>query len=235
MVFIVRILPLLLVAGWLYFVFTAGSRSARQMRRNSSPMTDWAILERVRGLEQALEVSGLEVRILETPMINAAATASSEVYVTRGLYDAYLAGKMRRSDMIAVIAHELGHVALGHMNRRLAQLRVETAGLAIAGVLLSRVLLGWISLAAMVLLPLLRGALSRRDEFEADAFAVELLIRADQDPRGLIRALEKTERMNDVDPRAQPARWLRSHPSTVERAEAIEARIARLGGARAAE
>lgn len=239
MAVLLKFLPLALAVGWLFWVFTADSRTARSFRRNSGPLTDWAILERIQQFERALDVRGLQVRILETPAINAVAVSTGEVYITRGLYDSYLAGGLRRSEVMAVIAHEIGHVALGHVQRRMDQMRVETAGLAAAGFLLGRVLAPWLSLLAMIAV-VFRSRMSRRDEFEADAFGAQLLARAEQDPRALIRALQKTEKM--VSPaggasRRQPIRWLASHPATEDRVGALEQVITRLkageGGAAA--
>lgn len=220
-----KVLPFILAAGWLYWVFTADTRTARTLRSNSAPLSDWAILEKVRGFEQALDVRGLEVRLLDMPQINAVASPSGEVYVSKGLYEAYLSGALRRSEVIAVIAHELGHVALGHVQRRMDQIRVETAGLAAAGFLVGRMLFGWLGLLAAILLPLLRNSLSRRDEFEADAFGVELLRRSGQDPNALVRALQKTEKLSGASNRPKPAKWLMSHPPTEERIAALQERI----------
>lgn len=222
----IKLLPVIVAAGWLYWMFTAGSRAARQLRSSSEPLADWAILEKVRAFEEALTVQGLEVRVLDSDAINAVASPGGEVYVTRGLYNAYLGGQLRRSEVVAIIAHELGHVALGHAKRRMDQVRVESAGLMAAAFLLGRTLFGWIGLVLAVLLPFFRNSLSRRDEFEADAFGAELMRRSGQDPRALIRALEKTQKMSGADPeRLKQVRWLLSHPLTHERIEAIERRL----------
>lgn len=234
MALIAKFLPLILAAGWLFWVFTADTRTVRSFRRNSSPLTDWAILERIQQFERALDVRGLQVRILETPVVNAVAVSSGEVYITRGLYDAYLGGGLRRSEVMAVIAHEIGHVALGHVRRRMDQMRIETAGLAAAGFLLGRLLAGWLSLIAMIAV-VFRSRMSRRDEFEADAFGVQLMARAEQDPRALIRALQKTEKMSGAamsGPRRKPIRWLASHPATEDRVLALEGVIAALRDSR---
>ena len=66
---------------------------------------------------------------------------------------------------------------------------------------------------------LLAARLSRRDEFEADAFAAAAMRRAGVDPRAQIRMFEKLEAM------AQPPggfAWLLSHPPTRARIAAIE-------------
>ncbi len=229
MSFLLKFLPLILVAASLYSVFTADARLRRAMRRESKPLGDWSILEGVRQFERALEVKGLEVRLLDAPAVNAVVVGGNEVYLTQGLYDAYLGGALDRDDVLGVIAHELGHLALGHVERRMDQIRVQTVGMMVAGAVLSRALMGWVGLLAALLLPLLRSRMSRNDEFEADAFGAVLLERAGLDPLALARVLRKTERLAGIgstDAARQPPVWLRSHPPTADRVAALEARLA---------
>jgi len=66
--------------------------------------------------------------------------------------------------------------------------------------------------------------LSRRDEYEADAFAVALMQRSGFDPRASVTLLEKLDRLSDGQ--GAPIAWLASHPPNEKRIAAVERAIA---------
>jgi len=72
----------------------------------------------------------------------------------------------------------------------------------------------------------LMAHLSRRDEFEADAYASALLIKAGIGTRPQKSLLRKLEALTQNRAEGVPA-WLLSHPKTEERIAAIEANEAR--------
>ncbi|MEM0945056.1 MAG: M48 family metalloprotease, partial [Pseudomonadota bacterium] len=75
-------------------------------------------------------------------------------------------------------------------------------------------------------LSLITAGLSRRDEFEADAYATALMIRSGLGAEAQARMLEK---LTELVPgsKAASASWLASHPPVDERARAIRANAAR--------
>ena len=149
------------------------------------------------------------------------------------LYDTLLA-RMTHGEVLAILAHEVGHWKKGHIRKRL----VLTELAALAGCWLSFRLIDWgglpgllgmpsssfaaqlvilAFLGAVVAFPLapLSSWLSRRDEREADRFACELT----GQPEALATALIKLSRDNlaNLHPHPLYAKFHYSHPPVVER------------------
>ena len=73
---------------------------------------------------------------------------------------------------------------------------------------------------ANTLLSLLAAKLSRRDEYEADAYATALLLKAGIGADPQISLFQKLERLSGGHANQIPA-WLLSHPKAEERIAAI--------------
>lgn len=114
-------------------------------------------------------------------------------------------------ELIAVLAHEIGHVAHHHSMQQFIQ------GMAVS--LLLAAWFGDVSSAAVVLSgQLLQAAYSRDAEREADAFAASLLDRCCGGRTALVSALDKLERQD----KAGGDSWFGSHPGAAVRREAIQ-------------
>ncbi|MEL6978575.1 MAG: M48 family metalloprotease [Pseudomonadota bacterium] len=222
-----KLLPAILVIAWLYWTLTAHRRTARQLRAKSEPLGDWRLMETAQRFAQTLGSGPFEVRIFELEQPNALALSTGEIYLSSGLYKAYLGGKAEREEAAAVIAHEIGHVALGHAQRRIETSRAQIAVFAVLGFLIGRALFGWWALLASVGLAAVNGRAAQRDEFEADAFAAQLMARAGYDPRATITMLEKVRDWgggaSDIP---APMRWFTTHPPVEERIAWLEQVIA---------
>ncbi|MEE4360075.1 MAG: M48 family metallopeptidase [Pseudomonadales bacterium] len=125
-------------------------------------------------------------------------------------------------EILAVLAHELGHVAGEHGMRMVVQ--SVGAGFVIA------VLFGDVasitSFAAVLPTLLLRTGYARTLEREADAYALSLMEAVDLDPGAFARILG---RLSDVTDGSGVPAFLSTHPDTDARREAAAAR-ARAGG-----
>jgi len=149
------------------------------------------------------------------------------------LFDTLLQ-QMSQDEVVAVLAHEVGHWKKKHVLRRIivtevaAFLGLFIASLLIPGDTLPRMLgLGPLSLYAkvvilsflssLVLFPLtpLLSALSRRDEHASDRFAVDLTGM----PEAMASALVKLskENLSNLHPHPLYAAFYYSHPPVVER------------------
>src|SRR5438270_114716 len=139
---------------------------------------------------------------------NAFALPSGTIIVTDGLV------RLSRSDdeVLGVLAHELGHVKHRHTMRRL--LEGSVTALIIAGV--TGDVASTTSLAAAAPTVLLQTKYSRDNEREADAYAVQMMRRADLDPTPLARILTRMERSGGGRGRNIPT-FLSTHPRTGER------------------
>ena len=158
------------------------------------------------------------------------------------LYDTLIA-RMSPREILAVLAHEVGHWKLGHIRRRL--ILTELSALAVSllawwlissgrlpplfglppapatSFMAQTLLLSF--LGALVGFPLtpLSSWLSRRHEWQADRFAVGL----SGDPGALATALVKlsTENLANLHPHPLYAAWHYSHPPVVQRVARLRA------------
>ena len=233
----IKLLPYLafLALGLLLWrMATATERVKISLMRNSKPLSDWELLEPVRDFSRALEVDNFQVRILDMDEVNGVALPGGEIFISRGLYEKFLTGEVGRDEVAAVIAHEIGHVALGHHKRRLRAWGTETAALAVLWFLMSRLMLGWAGLLAVLGLSVMRSQMSQQDEYEADLFSVQLMAQAGSDPAATIRLLSKLDKWTGGGQALGPMKWLMSHPPIAERVERLEAALAQMQAAGAA-
>ena len=128
--------------------------------------------------------------------------------------------------MASVIAHELGHVALGHSRRRMIDFSGQNALRTALGMVLSRFIPGFGVYIANFLTSLLAARLSRSDEYEADTYASALLIKIGIGTGPQKSLLEKLEALTTQNSGTMPA-WLMSHPKTAERVRNIDANEAK--------
>lgn len=131
-----------------------------------------------------------KVTILNTPVVNAFALPSGNLYITRGL----LALAVDASEAAAVMAHEIAHVTLRH-----SALRAEREREAVL-----------ISQAAAIIQNKQKGeevrsnqrlsvaSFSRQQELDADVAGVRVIARAGYDPYGASRFLTALGRSSDL-------------------------------------
>ena len=154
----------------------------------------------------------IEVALIEdSTTVNAFALPGGYVVVYRGILNR-MEGE---NELLGVLAHELGHVARRHGVKRIAR----TAALSI----LTSLLFGDTGALGSILIR--NGAqltsldYDRREEREADDFAVERMSARGLDPRGLARLFERLEK--DQRGPSLPA-FLSTHPPTAERIARLE-------------
>lgn len=146
--------------------------------------------------------------------------------------------QMSHAEIVAVLAHEIGHWQKGHIWKRL--LLAEAGALAgswiafralawegLPGLLgydslslaARLVILGFIASIAMFPLTPFSSWLSRRDEYEADRFAIDIT----GDPEPLASALIKlsAENLSNLHPHPLYAAFYYSHPPVVERVRVL--------------
>ncbi len=203
-----------------------------------TPMQDESMKERIEAL---LRQCGFEAKGLFVMDASKRSTHGNAYFAGFGkakrivFFDTLLA-KHSQDEILSILAHELGHYKLGHIKLRLA----ETAVFAFLGFLV----LGWafasgalpgafglpddpgivlviVLIAAGPVLHLLAPVtsfLSRRAEFEADAFAKALL-----GPDSMIRALTKLSRDNlaTLTPDRLYVLFYYSHPPVPVRIERL--------------
>lgn len=196
-------------------------RTSRQLDERSTELADPKLLEQTSRLAKALDLPRVRVHIYDIDPVNGLAAPDGRIFITRGFYQKFRQGDLNAEEMTSVIAHELGHVALGHSRRRMIDFSGQNAMRAALGMVLSRFIPGFGIYIASALTSLLAARLSRGDEYEADEYAAALLTKAGigtEPQKSLFRKLDKLTAANAG---AVPA-WLMSHPKTDQRISAIE-------------
>jgi putative metalloprotease len=222
-----KFLPLLLVIVYaLAMLRFSVWRTKKTLEANSRPLTDPSITRLADQMAAAMDLPSIQVNVFEVEPVNGLASPDGRIYLTRGFLNRKARGEVTAEELASVIAHELGHVALGHIRRRMIDFTGQNAVFVMLSALLNRFLpfIGiWI---ANVISTALMARLSRRDEFEADAYASALLIKAGIGTVPQKSLFRKLEALTQNRAEGIPA-WLLSHPKVEERIAAIEANEAR--------
>ncbi|NNL74363.1 MAG: M48 family metallopeptidase [Silicimonas sp.] len=195
-------------------------RTKNELDQKSTELADPLLRVLTDRMAVALDLKRIPVNIYEIEPVNGLAAPDGRIFITRGFYQKYRSGEVTADEMASVIAHELGHVALGHSRRRMIDFSGQNAIRTALIMVLSRFLPGIGILIANALTSLLAARLSRSDEYEADAYASALLVKAGigtQAQKSLFRKLEKLTGAKGGMPV-----WMMSHPKVDERIAAIE-------------
>ncbi|MCJ7873601.1 M48 family metalloprotease [Marinovum sp. 2_MG-2023] len=196
-------------------------RTRKELDQKSTELADPGLMALTNRMAKALDLPRIRVHIYEIDPVNGLAAPDGRIFITRGFYRKYRNGEVTGEELASVIAHELGHVALGHSRRRMIDFSGQNALRTALGMVLSRFLPGigvWI---ANMLTSLLAARLSRSDEYEADAYAAALLTKAGIGVQAQISLFHKLDALTAGRGGAAPA-WLLSHPKTADRVAALE-------------
>lgn len=218
------LLAILYAVGMYYF---SAWRTGRELDARSKPLSDPMLDAITKKMAASLDLDQIKVNIYEIEPVNGLAAPDGRIFITRGFMNKYRAGEVTADEMASVIAHELGHVALGHSRRRMIDFSGQNALRVGLTMVLSRFIPFIGAYIANFLTGLLAAKLSRGDEYEADEYAAALLTKSGigtEGQKSLFRKLDKLVGMG-----GKPPAWLMSHPSTEERIAAIEAREADWG------
>lgn len=196
-------------------------RTSRELDANSRPLDDQGLAPVLGRLARALDLQRLDVHVYEIAPINGLAAPDGRIFITRGLLERFRVGEIAAEELASVVAHEVGHVALGHAKRRRIDFTGQNAIRVALATVLGRFIPGVGVLIANGLAQLLAARLSRQDEFEADAYGAALMVKAGFGTQPQTRMLEKLQKMAGTG--GGPPVWLMSHPKTAERVTAIKA------------
>lgn len=196
-----------------------GDQIAMQASQQLALVTDSALNRYVQTL--GIELARVSARpelpyrfyIIDSPAVNAFALPGGHIYINRGL----LERTENVSELAAVLAHEIAHVAERH-GAEMLERRLRTGS--VVSVLYRLFLGDEPSLIRESALRISDAAWSahhsRSDELEADRLAIEYVDRAGLDPTGMTTFLSGLLREEEQDPRFL-APWFATHPMTGER------------------
>ncbi|MEO1986418.1 MAG: M48 family metallopeptidase [Martelella sp.] len=168
-------------------------------------------------LASAANIRPVKVYVVNTPVPDAILGRDGKIYLTRKLVKL----TSDDSELAAVIAHEIGHKISGHpAQRSMAGTRAAVSSTDISKMLAAG---GSGNVKAILVGKTERiAALSRQQEFEADAIAVRLLAKAGYDPAAVVRFL-KVMQAHAAD-RQNGISYHPASDSRIERAESLAAK-----------
>ena len=216
-----RYLPFLLLIAYLAAMwFFSSWRMKRELAQRSTPLDHPRLLPVLERLGKAMDLPPVRAHVYEIAPVNGLATPDGRIFLTRGFIDKLDEGKVTEAELASVIAHELGHVAHGHARRRLVDFAGQNALRVALGSVLGRFIpfvgpwLAGLAIAAIA------ARLSRDDEYEADAFASALMIKAGLGTAPQKNLFRKLDRLGGMV--ASGPAWMLSHPPATQRIAAIE-------------
>lgn len=217
----IKFLPFLLIIGYalLMYQFSAW-RTRRELDARSTVLADGPLTALTRRMAEALDLKRIRVHVYEIEPVNGLAAPDGRIFLTRGFLRKYHEGLVSAEEMASVIAHELGHVALGHTRRRMIDFSGQNAMRMALATVFNRFLPGIGALIAGALVTVLAASLSRSDEYEADEYAAALLTKAGIGTAPQKSLFAKLERLTGHG--GAPPVWLASHPGSADRIRAIE-------------
>ncbi|SDJ23845.1 M48 family metallopeptidase [Lutimaribacter saemankumensis] len=211
---------LALIYGLVMYRFSVW-RTQAELSARSTELKDPQLQPMLDRMAAALELPRVRVHLYDIEPVNGLAAPDGRIFITNGFYQKFRQGEVTAEEMASVVAHELGHVALGHARRRMIDFSGQNALRTALAMVFARFLPGigvWI---ANMLTTLLAARLSRGDEYEADEYASALLIKAGIGTAPQKSLFEKLEALTNSRAGVMPA-WLMSHPPTKDRIAAIE-------------
>ena len=217
---IAKILPIALLVIVFYVGSVFSSRNLdKKLEKKSQVFNDPVIESYLKVFQSILDLRKLKVFVLNEKQINGLVTPNGNIYITQGFINQYKSGKVSGVELTSVIAHELGHLALGHTKKRMITFSTISAISLVFSTLLSRLIPYFGSIIGRYISQALISGLSRKDEFEADSYAAALLIKAGIGTTPQISLLKKIEKLTGMI--SSNITWTLSHPSPEQRIEAI--------------
>ena len=218
-----RLSPILLAILYgLGMYWFSAMRLRKTLDTQSVELLDPSLKPVLDKLAHALDIPKVKVHLYEVDPVNGLAAPDGRIFITRGFYNKYKLDEVNAEEIASVIAHELGHIALGHTKRRMIDFSSQNAVRAILGMLLGRIIPVIGNWVATIVANLLMAKLSRADEYEADEFASALLNKSGIGTGPQISLFEKLEALSGQT--GQLPAWMMSHPKTEDRIAAIKAR-----------
>lgn len=172
-----------------------------------------------------MDPSQVNIVIVQDPMVNAFVAGGANIFFYTGLLDK----TDGPGEVIGVMAHELGHIAGGHLIRAREAMENASYEAILGGIIgVGAAILsgdgnaaGTIGMAGQSMATRKYLSYSRGFESSADQYALTTLGRASLDPAGLGTFLEKLEDQELLPP-SQQSEYVRTHPLTRSRIDSIE-------------
>lgn len=216
-----KLTPILLAVayGLGMYLFSAWRLKA-ELDQKSKPLQDPILNQLTQQMADSIDLQQINVNVYEIEPVNGLAAPDGRIFITRGFLQKYRKGEVTAAELAGVIAHELGHVALGHSKKRMIAFSLQNAVRVGLGMVLSRIIPGVGIYIANFISSLFVAKISRNDEYEADAYAAALLTKAGIGTAPQKSLFEKLDKV--IGARSPQVAWMMSHPKTEDRVKAIE-------------
>ena len=183
-----------------------------------------AYTKRLRNLTQRLTQVGeipLNYKVYQNNEINAFACADGSVRVYTGIMDL-----MDDAELLSVIAHEIGHVALQHTYKQMRTSMLTSAAFEGVAATSDKVAALTDSQLGVIGQTLISNHFSKKQESEADEFSYEFLVAAKRNPWAMVQAFEKLQSASGAEASGTStlgsvANLFSTHPDTATRIKTI--------------
>ncbi|MGC9417565.1 MAG: M48 family metalloprotease [Rhodovulum sp.] len=213
--------------------------SARAQSLIRDAEIEYALRQLARPLATAAGISpsSLRVMVINDSAMNAFVLDGQTIMIHSGL----LLRLESAAEAQAVIAHEIAHIANGHITRRLANLRGANSAAAM-GLLMSLAVAATgnteagagIAMGSASSAQRLFFAHTRAEESSADQAGVRYMARAGVDPQAMVDVLDLFRGQEALSSTRQDP-YVRTHPLTADRLRALRGYAAAYGGKAAAD
>ncbi|MDD2271383.1 MAG: M48 family metalloprotease [Desulfuromonadaceae bacterium] len=164
--------------------------------------------------------------VLDSPVQNAFAVPGGVIFVSRALVSIL----DDEAELAAVLAHEVGHVSAKHALKSTQRAQFfEGVGTITAASVRGDKGKKFASAIGDMQAVLFDKGLDKEMEFEADAAAMETSYRTGYDPAGMIRVLEKLQKV-EATSKDKKGSWFSTHPPLNERIARLQAQLQKYPG-----
>lgn len=196
-------------------IVALSAQSAKQMDSKATLDNGSYKARLAKVLTNVREIDGtpLNFQVYRTNEVNAFAMADGTIRVYSGLMDV-----MEDDELVAIIGHEIGHVAHKDSKKAMKQAYLTSAARDLIGAAgtvgsLSSTLLGDISEA------FIGAQYSQKQEYVADEYGFQFAIDQGYSPYSMSKALEKLVKLSGSSQSSKVAKMFSTHPDSAERAE----------------
>ena len=156
----------------------------------------------------------IEVYVIDSPLINALAFPGGLIVIYSGL----IKFCDNPEQLASVVAHEIGHV----VNRDPINSLLRELGISLFSTVITR---GNTTIAGEIIQTLVHTSFSREAEERADAYGVDLLMKANIDPQHFIDVFQNLKERDGESSDLEIPEFLSSHPDTDSRIDSIRERM----------
>jgi metalloprotease len=189
-----------------------------QQSKIAAPGSKYDVRVQKLGKQLGNNINGQPVnyKVYITSDVNAWAMANGCIRVYSGLMD-----MMTDDELLGVIGHEMGHVALGHSKKAMQTAYAVSAARDAAGAAGGSVSALSASQLGDLSEKFINAQFSQSQESAADDYSYDQLKAHKLDPQGLVTAFQKLAKLD-----GGKSSMMSSHPASTKRAQHIEERIA---------